>query len=112
MTLVQGSLTVLKKLVRSKPTVSRRSGLYHDQSCVTAFQSFVNHSRDYNRWLSSRGISLPPPLQVYDDSEDDLIDDDDYNYDEEEVEEEEVEEETEEGVFDGEIWSVCMKSYT
>ncbi|XP_076469472.1 uncharacterized protein LOC143299864 [Babylonia areolata] len=83
-----GSLKVLKKLVRSKPTVSRRSGLYRHRSCASAYESFVMDAREYNRWLTSRGVSLPSPLQADDGEEEEE--------EEEFEEEEEVEDQKEE----------------
>ena len=55
---------MLKKLVRSQPTVSRRSGLFRDPSCTTGFQTFLTDRRQYSRWLTAHRVTLPPPLQL------------------------------------------------
>ena len=95
--LLQGSVTVLKKLVRSKPTVSRRSGLFTDSSCSSGFQTFLTDSKEYARWLHTHSITLPPPLQLHPESDEEVEE-----VEEEEIEDEEVEEVEEEEVeYDG-----------
>ena len=86
-------MTVLKKLVRSKPTVSRRSGLFTDTTCSTGFQTFMTDSTEYTRWLRTHSIKLPPPLQLNppSDEEEEDEEEEEEEEDREEVEEEEVE---------------------
>ncbi|KAK7503360.1 hypothetical protein BaRGS_00005281 [Batillaria attramentaria] len=64
--LILGSATVLKKLVRTNPTVSKRTGQYTDTSTTTGFFTFLSSDTDYNRWLNNRNITLPPPLTISD----------------------------------------------
>ncbi|XP_076448603.1 uncharacterized protein LOC143285233 [Babylonia areolata] len=108
-----GSVTVLKKLVHTRPTVSARTGLYRNPSPTTAFHTFLSDRRDHARWLSARSITLPPPLQLppgHSDGEEgeeeeeeeerqevEELEEEDSHEEEEIVEEEEEEEEEEEG---------------
>ena len=98
--LLQGSVTVLKKLVHSKPTVSRRSGLFTDSSCSSGFQTFLTDSKEYARWLHTHSITLPPPLQLHPESDEE---EEDADEEVEEVEEEETEEEEVEEVEEEEV---------
>nr|KAG5711384.1 hypothetical protein BaRGS_006081 [Batillaria attramentaria] len=93
-----GSATVLKKLVRTNPTVSKRTGQYTDTSTTTGFFTFLSSDTDYNRWLNNRNITLPPPLTISDSDSDQS---DDEEEEEEAVNVEEVEEGREEGVPEG-----------
>ncbi|XP_070191628.1 uncharacterized protein [Littorina saxatilis] len=94
-----GSVTVLKKLVRSKPTVSSRSGMFRDTSCATAFQTFINDRREYSRWMDTRSLSLPPPLGLEEEEGDEEEDVDEHVEDEEE-DDGEYEEDDFDGKFD------------
>ncbi|XP_061186725.1 uncharacterized protein LOC133194836 [Saccostrea echinata] len=68
----EGSLRVLKRLDKVKPTVNKRSGEYRLDAHPSGYFSFLSQHQDFDRYISYHDIDLPPPLQMEDGSGDEF----------------------------------------